>query len=366
MLILNIYKKRMKNNVEIIKNINNNIMWVLKDNAYGIGILEIYQILDNFNEKTIGLSTFNEIKLIRDFEQNNNLKKSKIYMLNILEKEYLIYAIKEEIYITLTNFRQLNEYINILKSNKINPSNLIVNIKVDTGMNRLGFNLTEKEELYKLIKENNIKIQSIYTHIGNYLNEDFVDEQSKKLEKFSKYFKEKGYDFKIHIQASPTLFKYGKKYNYDMARIGMSLYGLNPLPELNIDFKLQNIISLKTKILEIKNIKSGEYLGYETNKINKDIKIAIIYFGYAHGMYKKYNKYGYVSIKNKKYKIISEICMDMIFIDITGEDINIDDDVYILNEDILPSDISKNSNTIADDILCKLPNFNIKRLIIEE
>lgn len=348
---LYISKNKLKKNIEIIEKINKNVLFILKDNAYGLGIQSIYPILRELGYTKVGISTFSEAMYIRKIEKKLNLDKSTIYFLNEIEKED-IDKIDEKMIITITRKDGLID--EIIKRKKV----FNINLKLDTGMNRLG--LSEHSHIDKVLNTN-IHIFSVFSHIGNYLDEKNVIEQNKKFKENIKYIKTKiKYRFITHIQASPTLFKYGKKYNYDMARIGMALYGLNPLIDIEKENKLLPIYELKSKIIDIKELKKGQYIAYSDKKIEKNIKVAIIPFGYANGMNKKYS--GYILINNIKCKVIY-VCMDTILVDITNKNIDINSEVIILNDIITAEYVASLTNTIADDVISKLSYFNIERIV---
>ena len=106
-------------------------------------------------------------------------------------------------------------------------------MKFNTGMNRLGFDEKETEKLIEKIKViPNIDIMSIYSHISDVGNEKETEKQIARYERIVSIFDKNKVKYGVkHIQASPLLFKYREKYNYDFARIGMAIYGMEPLSE---------------------------------------------------------------------------------------------------------------------------------------
>lgn len=353
---LNILENRIKKNIEIVKKINKNIIWVLKDDAYGLGIENILPILLKNNEKYIAVNSINEAMKVVDISNNIN-----ILILNYISSSYLQYIIDNKIEITIYSIEQLQEYI----TTGIDISKIKISIKINTGMNRLGFNKNNIYELIKLIKKYNINILSVFTHISNVEDEERLNKQIYNFEKILNILNDNDIEYRYkHVQASPLLFKYKEKYNYDYARIGMALYGLNPLD--NKQNILNNSIELKTKIIHIVEVKENEYISYGKYKVYKDMKLAVIPVGYAHGIMKNIeNSNAYMMINGQKAYIIGEICMDMIMLDITNIECNIGDSVNILDDYISLSDMAKWANTIQDDILVKLSKIN-KNIIGEK
>ena len=163
------------------------------------------------------------------------------------------------------------------------------------------------------------------------------------------------------------MFKYDKKYNYDFARIGMALYGMEPLLQ---NIGLSQTVSLISKVICIREVKNGEQVSYGNKGIVKrDTKVAIIPVGYAHGLQKQIeNSDAFILINGKKAKILGEVCMDMIIVDITDiNNVKVDDRVTILGKDkdyeITLQQMARWANTIQDDILTKF-NKDIERIIV--
>ncbi len=362
---IRIDKDKIINNIKKIREINKNIIFVLKDDAYGLGIDNILPIILSDDVEKIAVAFINEAVKVKKIINESNKSKISVMTLNYVEKENLNIALKEDIEITIYSLIQLNEYIEYMNQN---ICNLRLHIKLNTGMNRLGFDEIDVSELIRLIKTENLQIKSIFSHISNV---DDIKMTRKQINKFNEMIKifddnEVKYEYK-HIQASPLLFKEKYKYNYDFARVGMALYGLQPL---RTTIELENPIQLISKVIHIRNVKKGEKVSYGiNNKLNLDTKIAIIPIGYAHGIQKQIeNKKSYVLIRGKKAYVLGEICMDMIIVDVTNiEEISIHDEVVIIGEqgkyNISVTKMANWADTIQDDILSKLDK-NIKKIII--
>jgi alanine racemase len=292
--------------------------------------------------------------------------------LNYVKPENVGDAIRNNIELTVFNFSQLLDYLKILDDFFENMT-LKIHIKVNSGMNRLGFDKNEILELVKIVKKynlnnkskNRLEIISIFSHISDAENQAETEKQVEKYEKILKIFSQNNVRYKYsHLQASPLLFKYGKKYNYDFARIGMALYGMEPL---STDVGLLDVITVKSKIINIRNVKKNDKVSYGSKGIVKhDSKIGIVAIGYAHGLQKQIensNK-AYILVNGQKAKIIGEICMDMIFVDLTNiENVKMNDEVVIIGsqknaengiiEKITLRQMARWAKTIQDDVLTK-------------
>ena len=377
---LEINRKNLKKNLEKIRSINKNLICVIKDNAYGLGIENIFPILLENSCNYFAVAYIEEAvkihEILKNLKKEKKLgilenKKIKIMTLNYIEPKNLKYAIGNDIELTIFNFSQLSDYLKILDKSFENTA-LKIHIKVNSGMNRLGFNESEILELIEVIKKyeknhknNKLEIISIFSHVSNAENQIETEKQVKKYENILKIFDENNmkYQYK-HLQASPLLFKYREKYNYDFARVGMALYGMEPL---SYDVGLLDVITVKSQIINIRSVKKNDKISYGSKGIvNRDSKIGIMSVGYAHGFQKQIenSEEAYVLVNGKKAKIVGEICMDMIFVDLTDiENVKVNDEVVIVGsqknieneiaEKITLRQVAKWAGTIQDDVLTK-------------
>ena len=373
---LEINKSNLEKNLKIVRSINKNLICVIKDNAYGLGIENILPILMENKCDYFAVAYIEEAvkiqKLLENLKLKNQNGKIKVMALNYVKPENVGDAIRNNIELTVFNFSQLLDYLKILDEFFENMT-LKIHIKVNSGMNRLGFDKNEILELVKIVKKynlnnkskNRLEIISIFSHISDAENQAETEKQVEKYEKILKIFSQNNVRYKYsHLQASPLLFKYGKKYNYDFARIGMALYGMEPL---STDVGLLDVITVKSKIINIRNVKKNDKVSYGSKGIVKhDSKIGIVAIGYAHGLQKQIENSGeaYILVNGQKAKIIGEICMDMIFVDLTNiENVKMNDEVVIIGsqknaengivEKITLRQMARWAKTIQDDVLTK-------------
>ena len=374
---LKINSSSIKKNLEKIRSINENVICVIKDDAYGLKIEKILPILIKNNCNYFAVAYLEEaMKVFKILKKLDKKNSCNVMTLNYVEPQKLEIAIKNGFEITVFSKKQFYDYIDILNNLKNNVClRLRIHIKINSGMNRLGFDENEVFEIIKEIKKINseflenkkfkLEIISIFSHISEAENKTETEKQVKKFEKILKIFDDNKIKYKYrHLQASPLLFKYEKKYNYDFCRIGMAIYGLEPL---SYDVGLENAILVESKIINIREVKKDEKVSYGNKGILKrDSKVGIVAIGYAHGLPKQIeNKKNcaYVLVNDKKANILGEICMDMIFIDLTDiQDVKIGDEVLIVGNKkswknkITLRQMAKWANTIQDDVLT---NFKI-------
>ena len=315
---------------------------VVKADAYNHGDIKVVETLIKSGCNYLAVSSIEEAIHIRKKISNNIpilcLENTKI------NKSYLSKCIRYKVTITLTNLQDLNS---IVKHNKkMDLSSLKFHIKIDTGMNRLGFKT--KDELSMVIdifKENNLYIEGIYTHIYKASEKNITENQFKKFEEIISNIDIDKIPI-IHIPQSQTLVTYEKKQYINGVRLGIIMYGFN-------EKNLKSTFSVTSEVIQINNIKKGETVGYDGTYIaNENEKIATVCIGYADGITRGY-KNSYVYINDKKYNIIGNICMDMIMVKI-DDSIKLYDKVVIIRDNQHIKDISSRLNTIPYEVICNI------------
>mgnify|MGYP003083057056 FL=1 len=393
---LEISRNKIEKNLEKIKRINENIIYVLKDDAYGLGIENILPILIENGCNYFAVAYIEEALEIKGISREKFSKEVNVMMLNYTEVEDIKIAVENGIELTIYSLFQFQEYekifSEILEEGK---DNIKIHIKLNTGMNRLGFDGDEIEELCSILKrfqvrnENKsfleydkkgesaktvekigkLEIISIFSHISDSENLEKTEAQVKKYEEFLKIFQKMGIDYRYtHLQASPLLFKYGGKYNYDFGRVGMAIYGMEPLSER---VGLEQVINLHSKIISLRKVRKGEQVSYGNNGLlERDTVVAVVPIGYAHGLKKQIeSSNSYILIKGEKAYILGEVCMDMILVDVTDiKGVSVGDKAVIIgvqgDEEITLLKMAKWANTIQDDILTNFDK-SIRRKIVE-
>ncbi|BDU50762.1 alanine racemase [Haliovirga abyssi] len=345
-------------NYNYIKGLTNSkVMAVVKANAYGLGIVEIAKVLKKAGADFFGVAFYEEaIKLIKSGI------KEKILIFNYIKKEYLNKLINiNNIIITIYSIEQLNGYIDYMGDN-INK--LKIHLKVNTGLDRLGIREEDLNIAIKLIKKYNLKIEGIYSHFANASgNEGYTRFQDNNFNKIIKKFEENNILFRVkHISNSAATLLY-RKFDYDYVRVGMAIYGLQPLEEYNNNIK--EVLTLKSIISGVFNVKKGENIGYGLKTAAlKNMKIAIIPIGYSDGYLFQLSSKGLVEINGIECNIVGEVCMDQIIVDVSKiENLKIEDEVIVIGGKIGINRLAKIVDTIPDEILCKLSNSLEKNYI---
>jgi alanine racemase len=357
--ILEINLSTIKDNYRYLsKIVSSNIAPVLKANAYGLGVENISRALIQEGCKDFFVSSLDEALELRYLYKEN----INIYVLSGLIPMEMEQARIYKIIPVINHLDQLENYNNFSKTV---GEKLPAILHFDTGMNRLGM---EKGEILKIIDNkdliSSIEILYIMSHLS--VAEDSNNlrnrEQREKFIQYAKHFK----DIPLSLANSSGIFL-GKEYHFDMVRPGASIYGINPFR--NKPNPMQNPVSLKSYILQLRNIKKGEYVGYGNNfKASRDKKVAVISIGYADGYKRVDTSKSYVIIEGEKAKIIGNISMDYTTIDVTdisSHKLYLGASVEIIGENIHQDILGVMQNTIGYEVLTSLGN-RYKRLYVDK
>lgn len=331
-------------NAKIIKSTLSNkakFCAVIKSNAYGHGLKEIANKIENIVDYFAVIDNSEALEL-RKFTQN------PILVLGKLSQEKLEECIQNNIEFCVCKSHDI-DLLNSLNGNKK------IHIAINTGMNRLGINSQEEFDLLveKIGKIQNIEIVGIFSHISDSKNKKRTYNQYNKLKEITQNYKS---NCIYHLLSSNCTYLY-PKIKLDMARIGIGLYGYGKFPT-------QPVMEVYSKVIEIKDLKKGEFVGYTSkHRVKKDCKIAILDIGYADGLNRLWAKKGFVILNDSYCKIVGEICMNMTMVEVDNN-CKINDTAIILgsknNKSITANDMAKKIKTIPYEILTNFNKLSIK------
>lgn len=237
-----------------------------------------------------------------------------------------------------------------------------LHIKIDTGMSRIGFvsgvcDEEISEEILRISRLDNIFIEGIFSHFAasDEADKAYTEQQFSEFMNLCKLLKEKGLEIPIrHIANSAAIMMYPETH-LEMVRAGIILYGFYPSEDVNKNnLKLKRVMTLKSRITLIKEIKDRS-VSYGRTYIAHDVtKVATVPVGYADGYTRLLNNKAKIIAKGKTVNVIGRICMDQCMIDVTNvHNINTGDEVIIFGEDIVTADdIAGKLGTINYEIVC--------------
>ena len=241
-----------------------------------------------------------------------------------------------------------------------------VHIKLNTGMNRSGFDEQDLPQLLEFFQtERSVYIRSMFSHLAGSdetVHDEFTLGQIHLFERMTERIQAQ-FNYKIwrHILNSAGIERF-PQYHFDMVRLGIGLHGISATHA-----NLQPVSSFKTYISSIRNVPTDQSIGYgRKSYTTRPSRIAVIPVGYADGLNRHLsNRVGNVFIKGKRVPIIGNICMDTCMIDVTDTNATIGDEVEIFGKHILVSELSEQLGTIPYEILTGI-SHRVKRVYYKE
>lgn len=345
------------------------IMAVVKADGYGHGAIEISRQALKSGIGALGVALV---------EEGIDLRKAgigaPIYVLGECSPHSVADAVKNRLILTVNSAASAEVFSGIAGKA---GGDLAVNINIDTGMNRVGIDWRHAAgEVSKIRKISGLNVEGIFSHFScaGEENEDFSRLQWERFSKIQKEIESQYPDKNniYHFANSAAFFRFPFS-RLDMARIGLSLYGLNPykgkwnewMPEetRRAISKLKPVLSLKSRISFIKKTGKGEPISYcGTFKTKAESVIATIPVGYADGYSRLLSNRAKVLIGGMEAPVVGNITMDQFMVDITGiagvKEVACGDEVVLIgrsgSKEILADDIAELVGTINYEVVCMI------------
>ena len=332
------------------------LVCMIKADAYGAGSVEIAKTLQDHRVDYLAVAVADEGATLRRNGITSNIMVMKAF------KTMFDYDLEPEVY----NFRLLDALIKAAEKEGI--TGYPVHIKLDTGMHRLGFD--PKKDIDKLIdrlrRQNSIIPRSVFSHFVGSDSDNFDDFSAQQFALFDEGSKklQAAFSHKIlrHMDNSAGIEHFPER-QMDMCRLGLGLYGINPRNNQIIN----NVSSLKTTILQIRNVPATDTVGYSRKgTLQHDSVIAAIPIGYADGLNRHLgNRHCYCLVNGKKAEYVGNICMDVAMIDVTGIDCKEGDTVEIFGDHLPVTVLSDVLDTIPYEVLTGISN-RVKRIYFQD
>ncbi|MDE3153739.1 MAG: alanine racemase [Acidobacteriota bacterium] len=237
-------------------------------------------------------------------------------------------------------------------------------LKIDTGMNRLGFRHDNlPRTLPPLLDSPNLEIVGVYTHLATADDpeDDLFGEQRLRFERALDVVTALGGRPHLRHAANSAALLRDSRLWYDLVRPGLLLYGLVP-PPLAATLPLVPVLSLTSRIVAVKGVRAGERVGYGGRfRPDAPAKIAVVPAGYADGLDARLEGRGHVLVRGRRVPIVGSVCMDMLTIDVTGLPVEPGDEVVVLGaqgdgtlQRIDAREMAAAIGTIPYEILCRI------------
>jgi alanine racemase len=242
-----------------------------------------------------------------------------------------------------------------------------IHIKLNTGMNRLGFETADIPVLIeKLGRQQGVTVKSVFSHLAGSdmpALDGFTQTQIGRFrEEASRLEQALKYPVLKHILNSAGIERFPEA-QMDMVRLGIGLYGISAVDS----DVLKPVATFKTRILQIREVKQTETVGYIRNgRLDRDSRIACLPVGYADGLDRRLgNRFGHVLINGKECPFTGNICMDICMADVTDTDAKEGDEAIIFGKETTITELANRLQTIPYEILTSVPS-RVKRVYFRE
>ena len=338
MAYITLNKNNFFNNLDIIANKTKDIdkvALVLKDNAYGHGILEIAGMAQEYGIKKCVVQSYNEAKKVEDFFE---------YILVLADFPQ---THSEKIRYTINDISKISQF----------PKGTKVELKVDSGMHRNGISEDELYTAFIRLKEHELSLEAVFTHHRSadeltsewfWQNRIFARVKSHALELAEEFGFTKP---RFHSANSAALFR-TQRCIEDMVRVGVAAYGCMELPNsLKIE-GFKPVLSLYAKRVSSRRLQKGQCVGYGAIfTADKECSVSNYDFGYGSGFLRASSN---IYVTPNSYKLVGRISMD------NSSFICDEDEICIFNN---ASDAAKSANTIGYEVLTSLKENIVRRVI---
>ena len=349
---------------------------VVKGNAYGHGIHEFVPLAE-----TCGINHFSVFSQEEAFQVKKVCRStSTIMIMGVVSLEKIKWVIKNDVEFFVFNYKRINA---ALKTAKRMNKKIKIHIELETGLNRTGFSEHELPKLFSILKKNknHIVVKGLCTHFAgaeSVANYHRIQRQMKRFNKLVNLFKEENIDFELLHTACSAAAVTIPKSRMDLVRVGVMQYGFWPTDETKMYYlvnrkrkvnPLTPILTWKSEIMSIKNVKAGEYVGYSNFYLAKeDMKIGTVPVGYAQGYSRSLSNNSWVLVNGEFAEVIGVINMNLFQIDLTPfESVSIGDEVVLIGEnserEIRFASFSDIKSSLNYEILTKIPS-DIPREVI--
>ena len=349
---LAVYRKKIKPSTKL--------MVMVKAFAYGSGATEIPRFLEQEKVDYLGVAYTDE---------GITLRKKGVTMPIVVmnpEPETFMDLIKYNLEPEVYSLEMLDELVKdlIVSDKKEYP----IHIKLETGMNRLGFLPTQLPQLVQyLYAQPEVYIKSVFSHLSSAddRNErEYTEKQLKKFEHYSSFLiGQFNYPIHRHILNTAGIENYND-FQYDMVRLGIGLYGINVGNEAS---KIKPISRLKTVVIQTKELEKGDSIGYgRKTKAEGKMTIAMLPIGYSDGIKRSLGNRNFSFYwKDLPCDIVGNICMDVCMIEVTGLDVKVGDEIEIFGKHNQIKDLAKAMDTIPYEVLTSISQ-RVKRVFYKD
>lgn len=320
------------------------IVSMVKANAYGHGVADCLAALSATD--AFGVACLEEALEIRELGYQQPITLIE----GIFSEDEMQVAVDQNIEVIVHHQQQL-DWLRVYKNAYIGK-NLKVWVKLNSGMNRLGFKVPEIIEVINSLKAEGFTCV-LAMHFANADAEHHpLNDQQK--QQFLQV-KEACAPVLASCCNSAAIFKW-PELNFDFVRPGIMLYGASPFADKSVkELDLKPVMTFEAEVIALNTIQAGEAVGYGSHFVaDQEMQLAIVSIGYGDGYPRAFPKQNYVAINGQLTRVIGRVAMDMIAIDVTGLNVNLGTSVELWGNTRLVDDVAEANGTIGYELLCRL------------
>ena len=320
----------LRKNIKSIKNKlqkKSKFMAVIKSDAYGHNLSSIVKDIDNL------VDGYGVVRIEEAMEIRKKSKKKVLLMQGIYSEDEYILSKNQKLDLVIHN----NNQFNLIKDEE---NHEMFWYKVNTGMNRLGFEISDFIKIYeKYLKEKKFTLMSHLASSND--KESPANENQFKL--FNDLSSQLNKNIKKSIANTGCVMNF-PEFSLDWVRCGIGIYG-----GYLKDDQLETAMTLRSPIINIRSIKKGDKVGYDGRAVAKnDMKIASVYLGYADGLPVTIKDGTSVMVNDQIAKVFGKVSMDLTTIDVTNiANCRINDWCEFFSPKLPISNISKSNDLIT-------------------
>jgi len=319
------------------------IVSMVKANAYGHGVKDCLAALGETD--AFGVACLEEALEIRELGYQQPITLIE----GIFSEDEMQVAVENNIECVVHHQQQV-DWLRKYKAAYIGRK-LKVWVKLNSGMNRLGFKVPEIIEVINSLKAEGFTCV-LAMHFANADADHPLNEQQKN--QFLQV-KEACAPVMGSCCNSAAIYKW-PELHFDFVRPGIMLYGASPFADRSVyDLDLKPVMTFSAEIIALNHIQAGEHVGYgSTFTSDQEMDLAIVSIGYGDGYPRAFPKQNYVAIRGQATRVIGRVAMDMIAIDVTGMDAPLGTEVELWGKNRLVDDVAEANGTIGYELLCRL------------
>ncbi len=319
---------------------------MVKADAYGAGAVEVARTLQDSRVDYLAVAVADEGATLRRAGITSNIMVMNPEMSSF--RTLFQYNLEPEVY----NFRLLDALIHAAENEGV--TSLPVHIKLDTGMHRLGFHPVDDMPrlVERLSRQSAVIPRSVFSHFVGSDSDEFDDFSAHQFALFQQGADSLQQAFPHHILrhiCNSAGIEHFPERQMDMVRLGLGLYGINSRD----NSMLNNVSTLRTTILQLRDVPAGESIGYSRRTVlDRPSRIATLPIGYADGLNRRLgNRAGYCLVAGRPAPYVGNICMDVCMVDVTDIPCNEGDAAIIFGEALSPSVLADIIGTIPYEVL---------------